>query len=125
MNATPVRITARFPTVPARALESAPVSSKRAVATLVSDTDAVQPGTPVRVGLRLRMADGWHTYWKNPGDAGAAPTLDVTGAPAGPIAYRVDDASTLTSAEDGAFDVVVSQLAMMDVADHRALFIPR
>ena len=43
-------------------------------------------------------------------------------APAGPIAYRVDDARTLTSAEDGAFDVVVSQLAMMDVADHRAMF---
>src|SRR5437763_480693 len=22
------------------------------------------------VGLRLRMAPGWHTYWKNPGDSG-------------------------------------------------------
>ena len=63
--------------VPARALESAPVSSKRAVATLVSDTDAVQPGTPFRVGLRLRMADGWHTYWKNPGDAGVPPELTI------------------------------------------------
>jgi len=43
-------------------------------------------------------------------------------APAGPISYRVDDARTLASVEDGGFDVVVSQLAMMDVADHRAMF---
>ena len=59
-------------TFPAWAMESAPVSSKRAVATLVTDTDAIQPGKPFRVALRLRMADGWHTYWKNPGDAGVA-----------------------------------------------------
>ncbi|MDR3533795.1 MAG: protein-disulfide reductase DsbD family protein [Rhodopila sp.] len=65
--------------VPAYALESAPVSSKRAVATLVTDTDAMQPGTPFRLGLRLRMADGWHTYWKNPGDAGVPPELTVEG----------------------------------------------
>jgi SAM-dependent methyltransferase len=43
-------------------------------------------------------------------------------APPGPISYRVDDARTLSSVEDSAFDIVVSQMAMMDVADHRALF---
>ena len=43
---------------PAWALESAPVSSKRAVATLVTDTDAMQPGKPFRVGLRLTDG-GW------------------------------------------------------------------
>ena len=43
-------------------------------------------------------------------------------APDGPISYRVDDASRLASVPDSAFDVVVSQLAMMDVADHRGLF---
>src|SRR5262249_44816973 len=48
---------------PAMALESAPVSSARATATLVSETDAVAPGTSFRVGLRLRLAPGWHTYW--------------------------------------------------------------
>jgi SAM-dependent methyltransferase len=40
---------------------------------------------------------------------------------AGPV-YRVDDAQALGSVADGAFDVVVSQLAMMDVADHRKMF---
>ena len=74
----------------ARALESAPVSSPRATASLVTDTDAVAAGKPFRVGLRLRMAPGWHTYWRNPGDAGAPAELKLTlpkGATAGPITW--------------------------------------
>jgi SAM-dependent methyltransferase len=43
-------------------------------------------------------------------------------APAAGASYRVDDAQVLGSLADGAFDVVVSQLALMDVADHRRLF---
>jgi 2-polyprenyl-3-methyl-5-hydroxy-6-metoxy-1,4-benzoquinol methylase len=38
------------------------------------------------------------------------------------LSYLVEDAARLTSLADGRFDVVVSQLAMMDVADHRRLF---
>jgi len=91
--------------VPARALESAPVSSKRAVATLVSDTDAVQPGTPFRVGLRLRMADGWHTYWKNPGDAGVPPELTIEGGTQSPIDWptprRIAEGPVMTYAYTG------------------------
>ena len=74
----------------AGALESAPVASARATASLVSDTDTVAPGTPFRVGLRLRLAPGWHTYWQNPGDAGVPPELELDlppGATAGPIAW--------------------------------------
>jgi thiol:disulfide interchange protein DsbD len=37
---------------------------------LLADTDAVVPGKPFTVGLLLRMAPGWHTYWKFSGDAG-------------------------------------------------------
>ncbi len=43
-------------------------------------------------------------------------------AQAAELSYRVDDAQVLRSVADGAFDVVVSQMAMMDVADHRKLF---
>jgi thiol:disulfide interchange protein DsbD len=28
------------------------------------------------VALQLQPRDGWHTYWRNPGDSGLAPTLD-------------------------------------------------
>jgi thiol:disulfide interchange protein len=39
-------------------------------AELLADTNAVVPGKPFNVGLLLRMAPGWHTYWKFSGDAG-------------------------------------------------------
>ncbi len=35
---------------------------------------------PFHAGLRLRLAPGWHTYWRNPGDAGVAPELDLATA---------------------------------------------
>jgi ubiquinone/menaquinone biosynthesis C-methylase UbiE len=38
------------------------------------------------------------------------------------LTYRRDDAQALSSLADGTFDVVASQLALMDIADHRALF---
>jgi thiol:disulfide interchange protein len=92
-------------TSPAWALESAPVSSKRAVATLVTDTDAIQPDRPFRAGLRLRMADGWHTYWKNPGDAGVPPEFTIEGATSSPIDWptprRVAEGPVMTYAYTG------------------------
>src|SRR6266496_1510695 len=39
-------------------------------AELLADTDAVVPGKPFTVGVLLRMAPAWHTYWKFSGDAG-------------------------------------------------------
>ena len=62
---------------PVAAMQSVPASSSRDTVSLVSDTDAVSPGTPFRIGLRIRLAPGWHTYWRNPGDAGVAPELDL------------------------------------------------
>nr|WP_294529098.1 protein-disulfide reductase DsbD domain-containing protein [uncultured Rhodopila sp.] len=91
--------------LPVLAMESAPMSSPRAVATLVSETDAMQPGQPFRVGLNLKMADGWHTYWKNPGDAGAAPELTIAGGTASPIDWptprRVAEGPVMTYAYTG------------------------
>ena len=63
--------------LPAAALgaESAPVRSDRAEAVLMADQAAVAPGGEVSIGLRLRLAPGWHTYWRNAGDAGAPPEV--------------------------------------------------
>ena len=74
----------------ARAAESALLRSPRATASLVAEADAVEPGQPFRVGLRLRLAPGWHTYWRNPGDAGAASEVALRlpeGAAAGPVEW--------------------------------------
>ncbi|MBX6747234.1 MAG: cytochrome C biogenesis protein, partial [Acetobacteraceae bacterium] len=73
-----------------QAAESEALRSPRAVASLVADQEAVAPGQPFQAGLRLRLAPGWHTYWKNPGDAGAPPEINLTlpeGAEAGGIAW--------------------------------------
>ncbi len=37
---------------------------------LLAENDAVQPGRPLTLGIRLQMEPGWHTYWRNPGDSG-------------------------------------------------------
>ncbi len=63
---------------------------------------------PFRVGLHFRLAPGWHTYWRNPGDAGVAPDLSLVlppGASAGPIAWptprRVAEGPVMTYAYTG------------------------
>ncbi len=87
-----------FVPVSAHALETAPVSTDHTTAMLLSESDTYAPGRPFRLGLNLKIAPGWHTYWLNPGDAGAPPTLDITGAAGGPIAYP-----TPTHEQDGPF----------------------
>ncbi|HUP97588.1 MAG TPA: protein-disulfide reductase DsbD domain-containing protein [Usitatibacter sp.] len=46
------------------------VKTEHVEAQLVNENQSAQPGKPTAVGLKLRMADHWHTYWKNPGDSG-------------------------------------------------------
>lgn len=76
------------------AAESAPQASPRATVSLISDADAVAPGQSFRIGLRQKLAPHWHTYWKNPGDAGAPPDIALAlpeGATAGDIAWPGPD----------------------------------
>ncbi len=59
-------------------------------AELVADVSEVAAGEPFTVGLRLRMAEGYHTYWKNPGDSGLPTKIAWTlpeGFDAGPIEW--------------------------------------
>ena len=44
--------------------------SERVELELVSAAAAAAPGSTVHVALRAKMAPGWHTYWRNAGDAG-------------------------------------------------------
>ncbi len=63
---------------------------RHAQAQLIAEDQTIQPGHPLRVALRLTLEDGWHTYWKNPGDAGLAPTVTwtlPTGFRAGPLQW--------------------------------------
>lgn len=40
-------------------------------ARLVAEDKAIAPGGTITIALEEKIAPGWHTYWKNPGDAGA------------------------------------------------------
>src|SRR5450432_566309 len=40
-------------------------------ARMVAEDKAVAPGAGITVALEEKIAPHWHTYWKNPGDAGA------------------------------------------------------
>jgi thiol:disulfide interchange protein DsbD len=57
---------------------------------LLANVSAIQPGKPFWLGVRLQMDDGWHVYWKNPGDAGI-PTRVIFKLPegftAGPLQF--------------------------------------
>ena len=37
---------------------------------LIQEDEAIQPGRPFWVAIHLAIEEGWHIYWKNPGDAG-------------------------------------------------------
>ncbi|MEM0986373.1 MAG: thioredoxin family protein [Pseudomonadota bacterium] len=46
-----------------------------AVVDLVSERSVAIPGETVYLGLHLVMDEGWHVYWRNPGDAGLSPVI--------------------------------------------------
>ena len=57
---------------------------------LVQAPDGAQPGSPIVMGVKLTPEPGWHTYWKNPGDAGLATELQWTlpdGVAAGDVVW--------------------------------------
>ena len=73
------------PAAPAAQPASAPTGPTRVEAVeveLVAEADAVAPGQPMRLGLRIRHDPQWHTYWRNPGDSGL-PTQLALDLPAG------------------------------------------
>jgi len=53
-----------------------PLEAGHVRARLVSEERSIRPGRAFSVGLLLRMEDGWHTYWKNPGDSGLPTTVE-------------------------------------------------
>ena len=69
---------------------ASPPAGELVQAELVAEPAAIKPGEPFWVGLRLRIKEHWHVYWRNPGDSGEAPTITwqlPPGFAAGPIAW--------------------------------------
>ena len=53
-----------------------PVSTNNVNASLIADVSSVQPGEAFYVALVFDIREGWHTYWRNPGDSGQATSID-------------------------------------------------
>ena len=50
-------------------------ASDNVKARLVSELGSIGPGQSAWVALELDIREGWHTYWRNPGDSGEATKL--------------------------------------------------
>jgi thiol:disulfide interchange protein len=94
-------------------------------AELVSEVSQVKPGEPFWVGLRETIRPHWHTYWKNPGDAGQ-PT-DITwklpaGVTAGPIVWpaptKIDVSGVVNYGFEGDILLLVKITPPADLAGH-------
>jgi len=91
--------------LPARA--QAPVSAvaetENVRAELLAEVGAIKPGQVFRMGLHQKLREGWHTYWRNAGDAGLPIELKLTlppGFTAGPLIWprpKVYDLSGVVS----------------------------
>ena len=57
------------------ALSGSTVATENVKAHLVSEVSSLAPGQSAWLILELDIRDGWHTYWRNPGDSGEATTL--------------------------------------------------
>jgi thiol:disulfide interchange protein DsbD len=57
------------------ALSGSAVATANVKARMVSEVSAIAPGQSFWVALELNIRDGWHTYWRNPGDSGQATSI--------------------------------------------------
>jgi thiol:disulfide interchange protein DsbD len=57
-------------------LAAFPANAAHTQARLILSADTARPGDTVLAGVDLKMEPGWHTYWKNPGEAGMATKIE-------------------------------------------------
>ncbi|WP_421739644.1 protein-disulfide reductase DsbD family protein [Caulobacter sp.] len=83
-----------------------PVNSGHLEAELVAQDAAAVPGGTIYVALRQKIQPGWHTYWRNPGDAGDATKIVwtlPTGWTAGDIVWPTPEKSRVGPLLDYAY----------------------
>ena len=62
-----------------QAAESVWVSSGMAKARIITPASGIVSGEALDVGVELELPEGWHTYWRNPGDSGEPVSLTWSG----------------------------------------------
>lgn len=88
---------------PAAQARTGPVQTGHVELELISGSTAAVPGATVQVALRQKIAPGWHTYWRQSGDAGQPTEVAWTltpgvtaAAPVWPTPHRMREADLMT-----------------------------
>lgn len=96
-------------------------SAHQAVARVLLDKTAVQPKDKVRIGLYLEPDEGWHSYWKAPGDIGLPTQITwglVEGATAEayqyPVPLRFEEQGIVSYGYDGGV-LLFSEITLPEV----------
>jgi thiol:disulfide interchange protein/DsbC/DsbD-like thiol-disulfide interchange protein len=111
-------LTAAIVGVAPASLHAAPVKTQHVEAELISENAALAPGRSATVALRLQIEEGWHTYWRNPGDSGLPTTLDWKMPPgfrAGVIEWPAPKALQVGPLVNYGYDGTVLHLIKLDV----------
>ena len=90
---------------------------------------AIAPGARFDVGIRFDVPEGWHIYWKNPGDAGMPPRVDwklPPGFQVGVLRFpapkvHVDPGNLVTNVLDGETVLLQSLVAPEDLEPGRSV----
>lgn len=78
----------------ARAQTASSLTAHHTQAKLVLSAVSAKPGDTIWAGVDMKMDAGWHTYWKNPGEAGMATSIKwqlPSGISAGEILWPVPE----------------------------------
>jgi len=59
------------------------INTPQTSVTLVTEREAVAPGESMKIGFYFQIKPEWHLYWKNPGDSGLPPRVELESTPEG------------------------------------------
>ena len=87
-------------------------------AELIPLTRWAAPGSTAVVAVRQQIAEGWHTYWRNPGDSGGPTTLNwrlPPGVEAGDIVWPLPTRQRLMSLVNYGYSGEVYLLSLIHI----------
>lgn len=91
---------------------------------LIHESQTIQPGRPTWVAIHLKIKEDWHTYWKNPGDAGMATSIEwelPEGFSASSIVWPVPSRFTMDSMVGYGYEDEVFLLAQIQTPENLPL----
>ncbi|MDR3418306.1 MAG: protein-disulfide reductase DsbD family protein [Nevskia sp.] len=86
---------------------AAPVRTEHVEAELIAENQSLRAGGDNWLALRIVPDEGWHVYWRNPGDSGLATSLSWTlpaGVSAGELQWPYPHRSTLGDIANYGYD---------------------